>query len=49
MSKIDSFDKMSEANPTSVEIIGVFVIPLSTIACGPPYILEETIYKSKIL
>jgi hypothetical protein len=43
ISKIDSVAKISEANPTSVEIIGVLVIPHSTIACGPPSILEETI------
>ena len=45
ISKIDSRAKISGAIPTSVDIIGVFVIPHSTIDCGPPSYLDETIYK----
>ena len=37
--------KISLATPTSVESIGVLVIELSSIACGPPSIREESIYK----
>ena len=44
--KIDFGERISEAIPTSVEIIGVFVIAHSIMACGPPSILEATIYKS---
>ena len=43
MLKIDSGDKMFEATPTSVEIIGVLVNAHSGIDWGPPSTLEATI------
>ena len=48
MSITQFFDKTSEAIPTSVEIIGIFIEEASKIACGPPSTLEVTKYKSKI-
>ena len=49
MLNIDSGANISEATPTSVDKIGVFVIAHSRIACGPPSTLDVTRYKSKIL
>ena len=43
ISKIDSSLNISEAIPTSVEIIGVLHKDASIIDCGPPSTLEETI------
>ena len=44
---IEVSSNISLAIPTSVEIIGVLVIAASTIDCGPPSVLDETIYMCK--
>ena len=45
--KIDLGSKISDAIPTFVEIIGVFVAAHSNIDWGPPSYLEATMHRSK--